>query len=139
MVSAPKDKRVTNATALINARLLDPESGRNEAGGLLIEDSTIADLGPHLRRNAPTGATVIDCRGNLVIPGLIDMQVFTGEPGLEHRETLASAARAAAAGGVTTMICMPPPIRSSTTWRWSISCSGAPAIPRSYMSTPWLR
>ena len=107
MASAPKDKRVTNATALINARLLDPESGRNEAGGLLIEDSTIADLGPHLRRNAPTGATVIDCRGNLVIPGLIDMQVFTGEPGLEHRETLASASRAAAAGGVTTMICMP--------------------------------
>ena len=93
--------------ALINARLLDPESGRDEAGGLVIEGETIADLGPHLRRNAPAGAKVIDCRGHLVIPGLIDMQVFTGEPGLEHRETLASAARAAAAGGVTTMICMP--------------------------------
>ena len=102
MASATSDK-----TALINARLLDPESGRDEAGGLLIDGGVIADLGPHLRRNAPAGAKVIDCRGQLVIPGLIDMQVFTGEPGLEHRETLASAARAAAAGGVTTMICMP--------------------------------
>ncbi len=96
-----------DATVLINARLVDPETKRDEQGGLLIENGMIADLGPHLRRNAPEGAKVIDCRGHLVIPGLIDMQVFTGEPGLEHRETLASASRAAASGGVTTMICMP--------------------------------
>mgnify|MGYP000904166587 CR=1 FL=1 len=95
------------ASVLINARLLDPESGSDEPGGLLIEDGRIADLGPHLRRNAPAGAEVIDCKGHLVIPGLIDMQVFAGEPGLEHRETLASASRAAAAGGVTTIVCMP--------------------------------
>ncbi len=50
---------------------------------------------------------MINCEDRLVIPGLIDMQVFTGEPGLEHRETLASASHAAAAGGVTTMIVMP--------------------------------
>ena len=107
--SAKSPRRVSDkpAIVLINARLIDPESGRDEPGGLLIEDGLIADLGGHLRRNAPAGATVVDCRGNLVIPGLIDMQVFTGEPGLEHRETLASASRAAAAGGVTTMICMP--------------------------------
>ena len=98
---------MTTATVFINARLIDPESGRDEAGGLLIEDGLIASLGPQLRRNAPNGAKVIDCRGNIVMPGLIDMQVFTGEPGLEHRETLASASRAAAAGGVTTMVCMP--------------------------------
>jgi len=103
----PRRATDTPAIVLINARLVDPESGRDEPGGLLIEDGLIADLGPHLRRNAPNGATVIDAKGHLVIPGLIDMQVFTGEPGLEHRETLASASRAAAAGGVTTMICMP--------------------------------
>jgi dihydroorotase len=94
-------------TVLINARLVDPASGRDEAGGLLFAEGMIADLGPHLRRNAPAGAKVIDCRGQIVCPGLIDMQVFTGEPGNEHRETLASASRAAAAGGVTTMVCMP--------------------------------
>ncbi|MET0367109.1 MAG: dihydroorotase, partial [Methylobacterium sp.] len=40
-------------------------------------------------------------------PGLIDLRAFVGEPGAEHRETLASASAAAAAGGVTTLVCMP--------------------------------
>ncbi|MEZ5774852.1 MAG: dihydroorotase [Hyphomicrobiaceae bacterium] len=93
--------------ALFNARLLDPATGRSERGGVLVENGLVADCGPHLRRNAAEGAEPIDCQDNLVIPGLIDMQVFTGEPGLEHRETLSSASRAAAAGGVTTMVCMP--------------------------------
>ncbi len=95
------------ATTFTNARLVDPESGREEAGGLVVEDGLIADLGPHLRRNAPAGAAVIDCRGHVLSPGLIDMMVFAGEPGYEHRESLATASQAAAAGGVTTMICMP--------------------------------
>jgi dihydroorotase len=43
----------------------------------------------------------------VLAPGLIDMMVFAGEPGHEHRETLATASRAAAAGGVTTIVCMP--------------------------------
>ena len=43
----------------------------------------------------------------MLCPGLIDMQVFTGEPGLEHRETLKTASHAAAAGGVTTIVVMP--------------------------------
>lgn len=94
-------------TVLINARLIDPATGRDEPGGLLMRDGKIADLGPQLRRNAPDGATVIDCANNVVCPGLIDMQVFTGEPGAEHRETLRTASHAAAAGGVTTIICMP--------------------------------
>lgn len=93
--------------AIINARLIDPESGLDELGGLVIDDGIISDLGAHLRRNAPDGASVVDAGGHVVCPGLIDMQVFTGEPGDEHRETLATASKAAAAGGVTTMICMP--------------------------------
>ncbi len=101
------ETKTTNASALINARLIDPSSERDEAGGLLIENGIIADLGVHLRRNAPDGAAIIDCGGKILCPGLIDMQVFTGEPGHEHRETLATASRAAAAGGITTMVCMP--------------------------------
>jgi len=97
----------TDAAAFINARLVDPESGRDEAGGLVVEDGLIADLGNHLRRNAPQGASVVDCGGHVLAPGLIDMIVFAGEPGYEHRETLATASRAAAAGGVTTIICTP--------------------------------
>ncbi len=108
-----KKKNKTNGAeaeapvALINARLIDPASGLDEPGGLLVDDGVIADLGAHLRRNAPDGAQVVDCGGNVLCPGLIDMIVFAGEPGFEHRETLATASRAAAAGGVTTIICMP--------------------------------
>ncbi len=93
--------------ALINARLLDPESNRDEPGGVLVAGGVIADVGAHLRRNAPEGAEVVDCRGHVLAPGLIDMQVFAGEPGGEHRETLKTASHAAAAGGVTTMVVMP--------------------------------
>ena len=50
---------------------------------------------------------MVDCRGAIVAPGLVDMRVFVGEPGAEHRETFASAGQAAAAGGVTTIITMP--------------------------------
>jgi dihydroorotase len=91
----------------INARLIDPSSNRDEPGGLLVQDGRIADLGPHLRRNAPEGAEVIDCKGHVLAPGIVDAQVFTGEPGYEHRETLKTASLAAAAGGVTTMVVMP--------------------------------
>ncbi len=91
-----------------NARIVDPAADRDERGGLLIQAGKIADVGAHLGPDSfPAGADVIDARGSVVAPGLIDMRVFTGEPGFEHRETIASASRAAAAGGVTTMICMP--------------------------------
>src|SRR5262245_5993309 len=95
------------AIAFLNARLIDPATGRDEPGGALVKDGLIADIGPHLRRNASDGARVIDCKGHVLCPGLIDMQVFTGEPGQEHRETLKTASQAAAAGGVTTMVVMP--------------------------------
>jgi dihydroorotase len=102
-----KPKRVGKATVFINARLVDPASNRDEPGGLLVKDGLIADLGSHLRRNAPEGTTVVDCKGHILSPGLIDVQVFTGEPGYEHRETLKTASHAAAAGGVTTIVVMP--------------------------------
>jgi dihydroorotase len=95
------------AVTFINARLVDPASGRDEPGGALVQDGTVADLGGHLRRNAPEATRVIDCKGHVLCPGLIDMQVFTGEPGQEHRETLKTASQAAAAGGVTTIVVMP--------------------------------
>lgn len=95
-------------TAFVNARLIDPASGYDAKGGLLVDDGRIADLGPQLFNDGlPDGAEVVDCNGRVLAPGLIDCRVFTGEPGAEHRETLALSSQAAAAGGVTTMIVMP--------------------------------
>src|SRR5579872_4627181 len=94
--------------AFRNARLIDPASGLDAKGGLLVENGRIADIGPRLFNDAePRDPEVIDCRGLVLAPGLIDCRVFTGEPGSEHRETLASASEAAAAGGVTTIVTMP--------------------------------
>ncbi len=94
--------------ALLNARLIDPAAGTETRGGLLIIDGVIADLGGAVTRDSvPADAQIIDCAGDMVAPGLIDMRAFVGEPGAEHRETMASASAAAAAGGVTTMVAMP--------------------------------
>ena len=94
--------------AFRNARLIDPASGLDVKGGLLVENGRIADMGPRLFNDADPGdPEVINCHGLVLAPGLIDCRVFTGEPGSEHRESLESASAAAAAGGVTSMIVMP--------------------------------
>jgi dihydroorotase len=102
------DRREPKRTAYINARLVDPASGLDAPGALLTDGRFIADVGPRLFNDGlPEGAAVVDCQGLVLAPGLIDMRVFVGEPGAEHKETLATASQAAAAGGVTTLICMP--------------------------------
>ncbi len=88
-----------------NARLIDPASGEERRGGLLVRNGVIQDLGPAVAEAAD--AVVIEGRGQVLAPGLIDMRAFIGEPGAEHRETLKSASEAAAAGGVTTIVSMP--------------------------------
>ncbi|MFO1090113.1 MAG: dihydroorotase [Hyphomicrobiales bacterium] len=94
--------------AYLNARLVDPARNVDETGGVIIADGRIIAAGANVnQRMAGAGTPVKDCRGRLLFPGLVDMRVFTGEPGNEHRETLATASEAAAAGGVTTMIVMP--------------------------------
>lgn len=91
-----------------NARLLDPATGLDRPGGLLIEDRLMADFGPEfLDHDASIDATVIDADGLCLAPGLVDMRVLFGEPGAEHKETFESGTRAAAAGGVTSLACLP--------------------------------
>lgn len=100
-------KRPTAPTAYINARLIDPDTGLDAPGGITVRDGLIEEIGSQFQRNAPEGFEVVDCGGDILCPGLIDAQVFTGEPGSEHRETLKTASIAAAAGGVTSIIVMP--------------------------------
>lgn len=91
-----------SALSIVNARLIDPASGRDEEGGLVCEDGKILEIGDIIPRG-----DIVDARGLILAPGLIDMRVRTGEPGLENRETLETASRAAVAGGVTSVVLMP--------------------------------
>ncbi|KAB1072054.1 dihydroorotase [Methylobacterium planeticum] len=92
---------------LTHARLIDPATGREGAGHVLVREGRIADIAWGAPPAAPEGAETVECAGHVLTAGLIDMRAFVGEPGAEHRETLASASAAAAAGGVTTLVCMP--------------------------------
>lgn len=98
-----------SATLFRDARLIDPEAGTETRGDLLADQGRILarDPGP------VPGAQVIDCAGRALAPGIVDMNVFVGEPGARHRESHRTAGLAAAAGGVTTLVVQPgtePPI-----------------------------
>ncbi|HEY5106642.1 MAG TPA: dihydroorotase [Caulobacteraceae bacterium] len=94
--------------AFVGARLVDPESGYDGPGSLLISNGRIAEF---TRGDEQGGLSddirQIRCEGALLCPGLVDLRVKTGEPGAEPKETLKSAARAAAAGGVTSIVVQP--------------------------------
>ena len=93
---------------LANARIIDPSRDLDFAGDVLIADGVIRDAKRGIgAAGVPEGAEIVDCRGMIVAPGLIDMRAFVGEPGAEHRETLSSASQAAAAGGVTAIVSQP--------------------------------
>lgn len=90
-----------------NARIVDPASGTDQRGAVLVEVGKIADIALNGPVGVPEGAEVINADGQVLSPGIIDMRVFVGEPGKEYRETLASAGAAAVAGGVTSFVMMP--------------------------------
>ncbi len=93
---------------LANARIIDPSRDLDFPGDLLIAEGAIREAKRGIgAAGVPEGTEVIDCRGRIVAPGLVDMRAFIGEPGAEYRETLATASQAAAAGGVTTIVCQP--------------------------------
>jgi len=93
---------------LTNARIIDPSRDLDLEGDLLIADGVIRDTKRGIgAAGVPEGTEVVDCRGKVAAPGLVDMRAFVGEPGAEYRETFASASQAAAAGGVTTIVSRP--------------------------------
>jgi len=86
-------------------RVIDPSQDLDEKLDILVGDGKIKEIGKKL--TAPKDAEVIDAKGLLVTPGLIDMHVHLRDPGLEYKEDIVTGTRAAAAGGFTSVACMP--------------------------------
>ena len=96
---------------IANGRLIDPAHGIDRVASVYIAAGKVAAIGA-----APDGwhaKRVIDARGLVVAPGLIDICARLREPGFEYKATLESEMQAAVAGGVTSLACPPdtdPPL-----------------------------
>ncbi len=84
-------------------RILDPASGRDEAGDVLVEDGRIAAVGPGLDVR---GAEILDVEGGRIAPGFVDLHAHLREPGQEYKEDIGSGGRSAVAGGFCAVACM---------------------------------
>jgi len=93
----------------INARIIDPSQNLDEVGGLIVDDKgKIKAVGKSIKKeNIPTKTKKIDLKGKVLMPGIVDMKVFIGEPGFEYKENFRSLSSAALSGGVTSVVSMP--------------------------------
>ncbi len=94
---------------LINARIIDPKNQIDEIGGLIIDSKgLIKAIGKKVTNgNLPSKTEKIDLKRKLLIPGIVDMRVFVGEPGYEYKENFRTLSNAALSGGVTSVVSMP--------------------------------
>jgi dihydroorotase len=92
-------------TIFTNARLIDPVGQTDSLGALRIRDGLIAAV--YEDPTPDVAGTIINCSGNCLAPGIVDIGVKVSEPGERHKESFRSAGRAAAAGGVTTIVTRP--------------------------------
>ena len=94
---------------LINARIIDPKNQMDEIGGLVIDSKgLIKAVGKTVTAdNLSKDVEKIDLKNKILIPGLVDMRVFVGEPGYEYKENFRTLSNAALAGGVTSVVSMP--------------------------------
>jgi dihydroorotase len=89
------------------AHLIDPRSGLDKTGDLLVRDGEIAEVGEAGALNAPEGAEVVDAEGLHALPAFVDPHVHLRTPGREDEEDIDSGTRAAAAGGFCAILAMP--------------------------------
>jgi len=93
----------------VNARIIDPKNDLDEIGGLIIDSKgLIKAVGKKVANgNLPSKVEKIDLKKQVLIPGIVDMRVFVGEPGYEYKENFRTLSNAALSGGVTSVVSMP--------------------------------
>ena len=93
----------------INARIIDPSQKIDETGSLILDKKgKVKAIGKKVKKSdAESSAEVFDIKGNVLIPGIVDMKAFVGEPGYEYKENFRTLSQAALAGGVTSIVTMP--------------------------------
>jgi len=93
---------------LINARIIDPSQEMDEKGSVIInEEGKITAVGKNVKKDDVPSAEVIDVKNHIIIPGIVDMKAFVGEPGYEYKENFRTLSQAALSGGVTSVVTMP--------------------------------
>ncbi len=88
-----------------NSRVIDPANNIDDSLDILVEGNIIKKIAKGIK--AEGTAKIIDAKGKIVTPGLIDIHTHLREPGFEYKETIKTGTMAAAAGGFTTICCMP--------------------------------
>ncbi len=93
----------------INARIIDPSQKMDEKGSLILDkNGKVKAIGKNVKKSdAESSAEIFDIKGNVLIPGIVDMKAFVGEPGYEYKENFRTLSQAALAGGVTSIVTMP--------------------------------
>ena len=93
----------------INARIIDPSQKMDEKGSLILdENGKVKAIGKNVKKSdSESSAEIFDIKGNVLIPGIVDMKAFVGEPGYEYKENFRTLSQAALAGGVTSIVTMP--------------------------------
>jgi len=120
-------------TALVirGGQLIDPAAGVDAPKDILLKDGKVAEIAAPGKLKLANGAEVLDAKGLVLAPGLIDMHVHLREPGQGYKETIASGTAAAAAGGFTSVAAMPntvPVNDSPETTRWMLAPERGAAI-----------
>ncbi len=99
---------------ITDGHIIDPSQGIDGIGDILIEDGKIKEIRTQSKEqraksknNLSKFETIIDAKGRIIVPGLIDMHVHLREPGFEYKETIKTGTAAAIRGGFTTVCCMP--------------------------------
>ena len=99
-------------TLIRNATIVN--EGKTFVSDVLIEGESIRKIAKDIS-DFPRNTALIDAKGKILMPGIIDDQVHFREPGLTHKATIATESRAAVAGGITSFMEMPNTVPQATT------------------------